>query len=89
MKFTVPAVVHVKATRFTLFELWLLITCSAVACFFSTREGLGVGASFLITVVAFRTAVVDFTLVGGLATLLTMFFGMITLVSMVIWSIAW
>lgn len=78
-----------KATRFTLLELLMLVTCSAVSCFFSTTAGLGLGACFLITVVAFRTAIVDFTPLGGLATLATMLFGLLTVGFMVIWAINW
>ena len=78
-----------NATRFTLLELLALVTCSAVSLFFSTTGGIGLGACFLITVVAFRTALVDFTLLGGLATLLTMLFGLLTVGFMVIWAINW
>ncbi len=78
-----------KATRFTLLELLTLVTCSAVSCFFSTTGGLGLGACFLIMVVAFRTSIVDFTPLGGLATLATMLFGLLTVGVMVIWAINW
>ena len=78
-----------KATRFTLLELLTLVTCSAVSFFFSTTGDLGLGACFLITVVAFRTALVDFTFVGGLANLLTILFGSLTVGFLVIWAINW
>ena len=80
---------EMNASRFTLLELLALVTCSAVSFFFSTTGGLGLGACFFITVVAFRTSIVDFPLLGGLATLLTMLFGLLTLGFMVIWAINW
>ena len=73
-----------NATRFTLFELLLLTTCSAVSCFFSLKGGLGLGACFFLAAISFRTAIVDFTFVGGLATLLTMLFGLLTIVLLVL-----
>ena len=78
-----------KATRFTLLELLTLVTCSAISFFFSTTAGLGLGACFLITVVTFRTAIVDFTMLGGLATLATMLFGLLTVGFMIVWAINW
>ena len=44
------------------------------------------GIFFLLTVIAFRTAIFDFSIVGSLATLLTMVFGTVSIAILVLWS---
>lgn len=78
-----------SASRFTLGELVLLISCAAMAFALAAR-GLGLlGLCFLATVISFRTSVVDFSKLGGLSVLLTIAFGTLSIALLVIWSTAW
>ena len=82
-KYRLPSV---NASKFNLLELILLVSCSAIA-FALVAHGLAtLGVFFLLTAVAFRTAIVDFTLIGGLATFLTMIFGVLSIALLVLWS---
>lgn len=76
----------VNASKFNLFELILLISCAAVSFALAARGVRMLGVFFMLTVVAFRTAIFDFTLIGGVATLLTMFFGVLSIGMLVLWS---
>ena len=74
------------ATRFTLVELLILMVCAAIT-FTLISQGLRwLGASFLLTAIAFRTSLVDFTVVGHLSVLLTMIFGTISITLLIFWS---
>jgi hypothetical protein len=64
--------IDVHATRFTLFELLVLLTCAGFGSLFSITGSPALGCFFLLTVVCFRTPIVDLSVVGGLATGLTM-----------------
>jgi hypothetical protein len=76
----------VQPTRFTLFELLVLLTCAGFGCRFSTTGSPALGLFFLLTIICFRTAIVDFSFVGGLATGLTMFSGLTAIALMLHWS---
>ena len=77
------------ATRFTLTELMVLTFCTAITFAFIARGLPWIGILFLLTVIAFRTSMVDFTSVGSLAVLLTMIFGTLGIASLVLWSAGW
>jgi hypothetical protein len=47
------------------------------------------GFCFLATVIACRTSVVDFTMLGGLAVFLTIVFGSVSIALLVFWSAGW
>ena len=79
--------VSVNAWKFNLFELLVLVSCAAGSLALAIR-GLGLlGVFSLLTVIAFRTAIFDFTIVGHLATFLTMVFGTVSITMLVLWSI--
>ena len=75
------------ATRFTLVELLVLMACAALAFVLISHDMWSLGICFLLTVVAFRTSLVDFTPVGGFATLLTVLFGSASIALLVLQSI--
>ena len=78
--------VSVNAWKFNLLDLLILTAIAAVA-FTLASQGMGtLGLFLLMTVIAFRTAIFDFSLVGHLATLLTMIFGSVSLAILVLWS---
>jgi|GEM_PF-6582022 len=62
------------------------MACAAVT-FALIRHGLKwLGASFLMTTIAFRTSLVDFTVIGHLSVWLTMIFGTISITLLILWS---
>ncbi len=75
-----------NATRFSLIELLVLTSCSAITCTLISWGLVGLGISFLLTIISFRTSVVDFTSIGGISVLLTIIFGTITIAQLVLWS---
>lgn len=75
------------ATRFTLFELLVLIGFASIAFAVISRGQHLLGTMILLTVIAFRTSIVDFTSLGGFAVLLTMIFGITSIALLVVWSI--
>lgn len=77
------------ATRFTLTELMALMFCSAITCVLIANGLITIGVLFLLTIVAFRTSLVDFTPIGSLAVLLTMLFGLLSIAAIVLWSAGW
>ena len=74
------------ATRFTLIELLLLTACAAITFALISRGLRWLGISFLLTVLAFRTSLVDFTPIGNWAVLLTILFGTISITLLILWS---
>jgi hypothetical protein len=56
---------------------------------FISRGLIMLGFCFLATVIAFRTSVVDFTMLGGLAVFLTIVFGSASIALLVFWSAGW
>lgn len=75
-----------SASRFNLIELLLLTTCVSITCALSARGAVVLGASFLITVIAFRFAMFDFTRLGEVATLMAVVFGTVSIALLVLWS---
>ncbi len=75
------------ATRFTLFELLVLTGFAAIAFAVISRGQYLLGTMTLLTVIAFRTSIVDFTGLGSLAVFLTIIFGVTSIALLVVWSI--
>lgn len=73
--------------KFTLNELVLLLTCCAITSSLMAQGVALLGFSFLATVIAFRTSVVDFSIVGDLAVLLTILFGSSSIWLLILWSL--
>jgi hypothetical protein len=71
-KFAVPKVL--RGTQLSLRGLFLLVSFSGICCALATLSVLGAALLFL-TAIALRTAVVDFTWRGDLATVLVMLCG--------------
>lgn len=76
-------------SRFNLLELLLLLTCMAITFALISRGVILLGFTFLATAIAFRTAIFDFTVLGGFATLATLFFGVWSIALLVVWSASW
>jgi hypothetical protein len=53
------------------------------------QAGFPLGLCFLLTVVCFRTSIIDFTVIGALSTLLTTFFGSLGVALLIIWAATW
>ena len=86
-RFTDPLPKGPTASRFTLIELVWLITCAAIACMLVARQLYLLSTSFMITIIAFRTSIVDFSLLGGIAVLATMLFGATSIGLLILWSV--
>lgn len=78
-----------SARRFSLNELVLLVTFSAIAFAFAANGVAMLGIFFLLTIIAFRTSIVDYSIVGDLAALLTMVFGTCCIGLFIFWSAGW
>ena len=70
-------------------ELLLVIACAATTFTFIANDLPWLGLSIFVTVVALRTSLVDFTLVGSFATFTTMVFGFFSICRLIIWSVSW
>ena len=74
------------AARFTLIELVLLMSMSAVACALIAKGVMMLGVCSFLTAIAFRTSIVDFSVIGSMAVLLTMLFGTVSIALLVLRS---
>jgi hypothetical protein len=81
--------VSLNPWRFSLLELTALTSCAALAYVLAIQAGMLLGFCFVVTVVSFRTSIIDFTLIGGLATLLTILFGTLGVALLVVWAYTW
>lgn len=72
-KLAVPKVL--RGTQLSLRGLFLLVSLAAICCLFATLWSVPGSVLLFITVIALRTAVVDFTWRGDLATVLVMLCG--------------
>ena len=70
-----------------MFELLGLTCFAAIAFAVISRGQYLLGTMILLTVIAFRTSIVDFTSLGSLAVLLTILFGVTSIALVVVWSI--
>lgn len=77
------------AARFSLIELVMLLSLSAITCALIAKGVVMLGFCFLVTAVAFRTSIVDFSMIGSMAVLFTMFFGTVSIALLVLWSAGW
>lgn len=78
--------VSINAWKFNLFELLALISCAAAAFALASWGLAWLGVFFVLTIIAFRTALFDFSIIGDLATFLTMVFGTVSIAMLVLWS---
>lgn len=78
--------VSINAWKFNLYELLALTSCAAAAFALATWGLVWLGVFLVLTVIAFRTALFDFSIVGDLATFLTMVFGTVSIAMLVLWS---
>ena len=70
---------ELSATRWTLFELFVMVFFAAVASFFVSSGAVNFGVLLFLTAVFYRIAIVDFSFVGSVASGLVLFFGIPTL----------
>ena len=77
------------AVRFSLVELVVFMFFAAIAFTLASQGVALLGATLFLTVLAFRTSCVDFSVIGAVSVLGTVVFGTFTLAMLVFWTAGW
>ena len=76
-----------SVTRWTLFELFAMVTVAGAAAHFASTGGTALGVCLLVTAISVRTATVDFSIAGAVANVLVLLFGIPMLFLVVLWAV--
>ena len=73
-------------TRWTLFELFVIVTFAGTAAFCASAGATSLGVCLFVTAISVRIATVDFSLAGKVASGFVLLFGIPTICFALLWA---